>query len=101
MMGKWTLKPVGMLLLLVLLVAIGLIQVLPQVDLPDTAFHEDTAPVVTKFRATSAPVMPVIAVTVRFGLFNVIPEYFLETPRNHPITATVDSVPILHCSLLC
>jgi hypothetical protein len=101
MMGEWTLKPVGTLLLLVLLVTIGLIQVLPQVDLPDTAFHEDTAPVVTKFRATSAPVMPVIAVSAGFGLFNLMPEYLLESLRDHPITSVANSFPILYCSLLC
>jgi len=37
-----------MAMLLPLLVVIAVIQVLPQVDLPDTAFHEDTAPIVTK-----------------------------------------------------
>jgi hypothetical protein len=48
-------------LLAVVLTIIALVQVLPQVDLPDTAFHEDTAPIVTKSRALSAPV----AITIR------------------------------------
>jgi len=43
-------------ILLPLLVVVALIQVLPQVDPPDTAFHEDRAPIITKSRAIAAPV---------------------------------------------
>jgi hypothetical protein len=47
--------------LLPLLMAIALIQVLPQVDLPETAFHEDSAPIVMKSRAVSAPAPTIVA----------------------------------------
>src|SRR5678815_3391206 len=47
--------------LLLLLMVIALIQVLPQVDLPETAFHKDTAPIVMKFRAVSAPALTIVA----------------------------------------
>ena len=43
-----------------LLIVVAIIQVLPQVDLPDTAFHEDTAPIVTKSRAVAAPVLSAV-----------------------------------------
>ena len=45
----------------VVLTTIALVQVLPQVDLPDTAFHEDTAPVVMKYRVLSSPIAITIA----------------------------------------
>ena len=47
--------------LLPLLMVIALIQVLPQVDLPETAFHKDTAPIVMKFRVVSAPALTIVA----------------------------------------
>lgn len=99
-MGDWTIRPLCAILLLALLVMIGLIQILPQVDLPDTAFHEDTAPVVTKFRATSAPVLPVVVVSDQLALFHFASEYFWEK-LPEPMIATANFVPILHCSLLC
>jgi len=39
------------------LLVITLIQILPQVDLPDTAFQEDSAPVAIHARATSPPLV--------------------------------------------
>jgi hypothetical protein len=100
-MGKWTIKPIWTILLLVVLVTIGLIQVLPQVDLPDTAFHEDTAPVVTKFRATSAPALPVAAGLVQLSLFNLVSEYLWEHFPEPTKFASANFVTILNCSLLC
>jgi hypothetical protein len=38
-----------------LLVVIAMIQVLPQVDLPDTAFHENDAPAVIKSKLLKGP----------------------------------------------
>jgi hypothetical protein len=38
-----------------------LIVVLPDVDLPDTAFHRGTAPIVVHAQATSAPVAVIVA----------------------------------------
>jgi hypothetical protein len=42
-------------IVLPLLLLIAVTQVLPQVDLPDTAFHENEAPIVAKFRLVQAP----------------------------------------------
>jgi hypothetical protein len=46
-------------LLVPILIVIAVVQVLPQVDLPETAFHEDTAPVVIKSRALAVPVFSI------------------------------------------
>jgi hypothetical protein len=43
-----------------LLIVLAIIQVLPQVDLPDTAFHEDNAPIVTKSRIVAAPLLSAV-----------------------------------------
>jgi hypothetical protein len=51
---------VQMAMLLPLLIVITVIQVLPQVDLPETAFHEETAPIVIKSRAVAAPTFAVV-----------------------------------------
>jgi hypothetical protein len=51
-----TLLILGCLVLLMLLIA-----VLPDVDLPDTAFHRGTAPVVVHAQATAAPAAVMVA----------------------------------------
>jgi hypothetical protein len=99
-MGKWIISPRCIFLLIGLLLIIGLIQVLPQVDLPDTAFHEDTAPVVTKFRASSAPVLPVTVAAVHLNFFQLASESLWE-PDGHLTHDGANFVPILLCSLRC
>jgi hypothetical protein len=54
-MGRWTIKPSCLFVLMTLLFLIVLILVLPEVDLPDTAFHHGTAPADVHARVTSAP----------------------------------------------
>lgn len=51
---------VQMAMLVPLLIVIAVIQVLPQVDLPETAFHEDTAPIVMKSRVRAVPTFAVV-----------------------------------------
>lgn len=84
-----------------LLIVVAMIQVLPQVDLPDTAFHEDTAPIVTKSRAMCRTV--VSAVTehdcVRWhgtATLAIIPEKPLTTPHRANLP-----LPILLLAILC
>jgi hypothetical protein len=90
-------------MLLPLLVTIAVIQVLPQVDLPDTAFHEDTAPIVTKSRALSAATLGVGI--QRAGLHYVqnvqtAIEFVRKVPAMaaHPVNQVL---PILLSTLLC
>ena len=54
-MARWRIKPLATIILLSVLVVILLVLVLPQVDLLDTAFQRNTAPVVIHAQATSAP----------------------------------------------
>lgn len=98
--AKWNVAPVVSFLLLGILLIIGLIQVLPQVDLPDTAFHEDTAPVVAKFRVTAAPILSSAIVPLDMQSSVAVP----SEVRQHfvrPSLVSANLVPILHCSLLC
>src|SRR5262249_6274890 len=88
-------------ILLPLLVVVALTQVLPQVDLPDTAFHEDTAPMITKSRAITAPVFcfargrdfVVAARTTKFPTTGK----WLSIPQHRSSL----SLPILHSTILC
>ncbi|MGA7907175.1 MAG: hypothetical protein WCA16_07175, partial [Candidatus Sulfotelmatobacter sp.] len=54
-MSRWTIRRSSLVILSCLIFVILLILVLPNVDLPDTAFHRGTAPVVIHSQATSAP----------------------------------------------
>lgn len=84
-----------------LLLIIALIQVMPQVDLPDTAFHENDAPIVAKFRLMQAPVLNSTpgAITALRSVFRYEPAselaVFYESPR------FASSLPVLLTSLLC
>ena len=87
-------------ILLPLLIVIALTQILPQVDLPDTAFHEDTAPIVTKFRAVAAPVLTItmlrdLVTYARMASLAALPNLCTGTRRtNRPL-------PILFSVFLC
>src|SRR5271167_644786 len=66
-MGRWTIKPSVWFLLMGLLFLVVLILVLPEVDLPDTAFHRGTAPVDVHARVTSAPTLLSVNTVVPFS----------------------------------
>jgi hypothetical protein len=84
-----------------LLIVVAVIQVLPQVDLPDTAFHEDTAPIVTKSRAVA---VPVLIVAQRHDCATWHQKATLATTREKvsttPHRANL-SLPILLLAILC
>ena len=54
-MSQWKIKRPALVILVGLIFLMLLIVVLPDVDLPDIAFHGGTAPVVVHAHATSAP----------------------------------------------
>jgi hypothetical protein len=99
-MERWTIKPPYVFVLLSLLFLIALILILPQVDLPDTAFNRGTAPVDVHVRSISAP-----------GLLSVGPVVSFDFPsqttsgrheqyvRSGHVTSS--SLPLLHRSLRC
>jgi hypothetical protein len=83
-------------LLLFELCLFALVLVLPQVDLPDFAFHGGTAPVVAKSKFSSAPVLSSGAAPVQARL----PQHVHEI-RNQPIGPEVRLKPSSLLSLLC
>ncbi len=60
-MSNWNIKLSTLLILSGIVFLMLLIVVLPDVDLPDTAFHRGTAPVVVHAQATAAPAVVIVA----------------------------------------
>ena len=82
-MFRWKVPASTLLVLIGMVLVMLLIVYLPDVDLPDTAFHRGTAPLVVHARATSAP--PVVAVA---PLFNLAENYQSWVPeREHEAIA--------------
>jgi hypothetical protein len=87
-------------ILVPLLILVAVIQVLPQIDLPDTAFHRGTAPIITKSRSVAAPAFNVVIQRSRVGYVHANTVASLE--NSLAATHRVDqSLPILHSALLC
>lgn len=63
-MSQWNVKTSALFVLSVVVFFMLVIVVLPDVDLPDTAFHSGTAPLLMHARARTVP--PVIAVAALF-----------------------------------
>jgi len=93
-MARWRIKPLATFILLSVLVVILLVLVLPQVDLLDTAFQRNTAPVVIHAQATSAPSFAATSAPVQL----VFSEHSSD-PRPEPgrlfAQATPNFLPIL------
>ncbi len=98
--GKWTIKPGSVTVLLGVLTIIFLILVLPQVDLLDTAFQRDTAPVVVHSQANASPVPQ--AVLAPFAFYHSDNQSAGHVLGNEvPAYASSTSLPVLHESLRC
>jgi hypothetical protein len=63
-MSRWKVPASTLFVLFSMVFIMLLIVYLPDVDLPDTAFHQGTAPLVVHARANAAP--PVVAVAALF-----------------------------------
>ena len=63
-MSQWNIKASTLFILSCVVFLMLLIVVLPDVDLPDTAFHQGTAPALVHARATAPP--PTVAVAALF-----------------------------------
>jgi len=81
------------------LALIVLILILPDIDLPDTAFHRGTAPVVEHSRASSAPSLLTVRILTPLVFSGEAAESRLE--RSSLSHSTLQSLPILHQSLRC
>ena len=87
-------------LLLPMLLVIAAIQVLPQMDLPDTAFQRSTGPIIAKSRAVSPPPIGVVIESARLTSVRtgrVIIGEGTSMPA-HPVN---ESRSILFSTLLC
>jgi len=60
-MSRWNVKASTLLILGFVTLVMLLIVVLPDVDLPDTAFHRGTAPIVVHAQANAAPAAVAVA----------------------------------------
>ena len=78
----------------------ALILILPQVDLPETAFQGGTAPTAIKARISSSPVLAAVLLPLGLLLFAQSWESHLERTEA-PATATAHSRLALLCTLLC
>jgi hypothetical protein len=99
-MERWAIKPWGLFVLLSWLLLITLILVLPQVDLPDTAFHRGTAPVDVHSRITSAPGLLSASAVVPFS-FSTHPASLRREHSQVFAHQTSVFLPLLHRSLRC
>lgn len=99
-MERWAIRPSKLFVLVSLLVLIALILVLPQVDLPDTAFHQGTAPLDVHSRVTSGPgllsVSTLVSFTVSAHPASRLCEGSLVLARETSVF-----LPLLHRSLRC
>ncbi len=65
-MLRWKVKAPTLVILSCLVFIMLLIVVLPDVDLPDTAFHQGTAPLVVHTRAKTVPAVVAVAALFQF-----------------------------------
>jgi hypothetical protein len=65
-MSRWNINAPTLLILSIVVTFMLVIVVLPQVDLPDTAFHQGTAPLVLHARATMPPAAVAVATLFQF-----------------------------------
>jgi hypothetical protein len=82
------------------LLLFAVVLVLPQVDLPDFAFHRDSAPIVVKSKVSSAPVLANIAIPLQAE-----PPQAIGSVREQQIeslsASAIHSLLSLLCTLLC
>jgi hypothetical protein len=96
--AQWNLKPSDLCILLCMFVLMLLIVVLPDIDLPDTAFHRGTAPLVVHTRATSSPPAIAVASAVPF-LITAESFHFPREERAAAHSAVSNFLPILFRSI--
>jgi hypothetical protein len=88
-------------ILLPLLLLLAVVQVLPQVDLPDTAFHENEAPLVAKFRLVKPPALAPAPAAIPAFRAAWQQEPILELALSVHGTGLTISPPVLLFSLRC
>jgi hypothetical protein len=99
-MKRWRISPLCLFVLLGVLTVILLVLVLPQVDLLDTAFQRNTAPVAIHVQATSAPALSIVNIPAHFSIAIQGSEYHSEN-KLLSAQATPKFLLVLHCSIRC
>lgn len=98
-MSKWNVSRSTLIILGSLTFLMLLIVVLPDVDLPDTAFHGGTAPLVIHARATSGPIVGVVAVAYQWSH---VQKFSTRLESNAPLENSGPNFrSILLCSIRC
>jgi|SRR5579872_148790 len=80
-MSRWKISASTLFILSCLVFIMLLIVVLPDVDLPDTAFHRGTAPLVVHARATTAPLVVAVAALFQLPSSNLILSLLRDSDR--------------------
>jgi|SRR5579862_890909 len=65
-MTRWNIRPSAVCILIGMIFLMLLIVVLPDVDLPDAAFHGGTAPVLVHAQSTAAPAAMTLIAALHF-----------------------------------
>ena len=97
----WTNSRAQLAMLLQLLIVIAVVQVLPQVDLPDTAFHGDSAPIIVKSRAVSVPALGVAIPGTLLAPLAAVPATVASETSPITVHPVNEFLPILLSTLLC
>ena len=87
-------------LLVPMLLVIAVIQVLPQMDLPDTAFQRSTGPIIAKSRAASPPPIGVVIESARLTSVRA-GRVIIGEGTSMPAHSVNESRSILFSTLLC
>lgn len=98
-MNRWNISRRALLVLACALVVITLVQVLPQVDLLDTAFHLGTAPIVIHSQATDGPVLQ--SACHSLNIFLLTHGNTLEIYRQRVFLANTHEFEVLHHTFRC
>ena len=77
-MSQWNVKAPTLCILSCLAFLMVLILVLPDVDLPDTAFHRGTAPTAVHSQATAAPTATTVAAVIEAPIAHEPSRQFFE-----------------------
>jgi|SRR5271163_30340 hypothetical protein len=97
-MKQWNIKTSTLIILSIVFVFMLLIVILPDVDLPDTAFHRGTAPVVVHAQVTTAPAAATVATILQVPSAAEISRHYYEpgtlafSPRPNSLSILLRSI---------
>jgi hypothetical protein len=97
-MARWNIKPAALFILGGMIILMLLIVVLPDVDLPDTAFHRGTAPVVLHAQGTAAPSVAIVDAVLQIANATVVSRPYFRS-GTLAVSLSPNSRPILFRSI--